>query len=185
MTYRKKLIEVALPLEAINVESAREKSIRHGHPSTLHLWWARRPLAACRAVLWASLVDDPSSWPEKFPTEEAQNRERQRLFDILGRIELEKDKKGNTKQVVRGLVSWDEINQPNSAVLLEAQREIARCLAWERGQEPPLNRMLYATISLNMPPLPMIRFVVVVPFLLRPSAWDCRPTVVTSIWWRC
>ncbi|TRU24936.1 MAG: DUF1156 domain-containing protein [Microcystis aeruginosa Ma_MB_S_20031200_S102] len=137
MTYRKKLIEVALPLEAINVESAREKSIRHGHPSTLHLWWARRPLAACRAVLWASLVDDPSSWPEKFPTEEAQNQERQRLFDILGRIDLEKDKKGNIKQVVRGLVSWDEINQPNSAVLLEAQREIARCLAWERGQEPP------------------------------------------------
>ncbi len=137
MTYRKKLIEVALPLEAINVESAREKSIRHGHPSTLHLWWARRPLAACRAVLWASLVDDPSSWPDKFPTEEAQNRERQRLFDILGRIELEKDKKGNTKQVVRGLVSWDEINQPNSGVLLEAQREIARCLAWERGEEPP------------------------------------------------
>ncbi|MCZ8162060.1 MAG: DUF1156 domain-containing protein, partial [Microcystis sp. LE19-196.1B] len=112
-------------------------SIRQGHPSTLHLGWARRPLAACRAVLWASLVDDPSSWPEKFPTEEAQNRERQRLFDILGRIELEKDKKGNTKQVVRGLVSWDEINQPNSAVLLEAQREIARCLAWERGEEPP------------------------------------------------
>jgi putative DNA methylase len=137
MTYRKKLIEVALPLEAINVESAREKSIRHGHPSTLHLWWARRPLAACRAVLWASLVDDPSSWPEKFPTEEAQNQERQRLFDILGRIEIEKDKKGNIKQVVRGLVSWDEINQPNSAVLLEAQREIARCLAWERGEEPP------------------------------------------------
>ncbi|MDB9542617.1 DUF1156 domain-containing protein [Microcystis aeruginosa CS-1036] len=137
MTYRKKLIEVALPLEAINVESAREKSIRHGHPSTLHLWWSRKPLATTRAVLWASLVDAPSSWPEKFPTEEAQNRERQRLFDILGRIELEKDKKGNTKQVVRGLVSWDEINQPNSAVLLEAQREIARCLAWERGEEPP------------------------------------------------
>ncbi|GBD54635.1 DUF1156 domain-containing protein [Microcystis aeruginosa NIES-298] len=137
MTYRKKLIEVALPLEAINVESAREKSIRHGHPSTLHLWWSRKPLATTRAVLWASLVDDPSSWPEKFPTEEAQNRERQRLFDILGRIELEKDKKGNTKQVVRGLVSWDEINQPNSGVLLEAQREIARCLAWERGEEPP------------------------------------------------
>jgi adenine-specific DNA methylase len=59
MTTRKKLIEVALPLEAINREAAREKSIRHGHPSTLHLWWARRPLAACRAVLFASLVDDP------------------------------------------------------------------------------------------------------------------------------
>src|SRR3990172_4272097 len=60
MTYRKKLIEVALPLEAINVASAREKSIRHGHPSTLHLWWARRPLAACRAVIFTSLVDDPN-----------------------------------------------------------------------------------------------------------------------------
>ena len=89
MTYRKKLIEVALPLEAINMESAREKSIRHGHPSTLHLWWARRPLAACRAVLFASLVDDPSSWTDKFPTEEAQIIERQRLFDILGRITIE------------------------------------------------------------------------------------------------
>ena len=138
MLYRKKLIEVALPLEAINIESAREKSIRHGHPSTLHLWWARRPLAACRAVLWASLVDDPSSWPERFPTEEAQNKERQRLFDILGRIEIEKDKKGNTKQVVRGLVSWDEINKPKSAVLVEAQREIARSIAWGREEEPPV-----------------------------------------------
>src|SRR5882724_9048904 len=58
--YRKKLIEVAMPLEDINREAAREKSIRHGHPSTLHLWWARRPLAACRAVLFSSLVDDPS-----------------------------------------------------------------------------------------------------------------------------
>lgn len=71
----KKLIEVALPLEKINAESAREKSIRHGHPSTLHLWWARRPLAAARAVIWSSLVDDPSSHPEKFPTEEDQNKE--------------------------------------------------------------------------------------------------------------
>jgi putative DNA methylase len=138
MTYRKKLIEVALPLEAINMESAREKSIRHGHPSTLHLWWARRPLAACRAVLWASLVDDPSSWPEKFPTEEAQQQERQRLFDILGRITLEVDeRKGTQKQVVRGLVSWDDINDPTSGVLEAGQREIARCLAWARGEEPP------------------------------------------------
>ncbi|MEQ9482190.1 DUF1156 domain-containing protein [Coleofasciculus sp. F4-SAH-05] len=132
---RKKLIEVALPLEAINAESAREKSIRHGHPSTLHLWWARRPLAACRAVLWASLVDDPSSWLDKFPTEEDQKRERQRLFDILGRITIETDKKGNQKQVVRGLVSWDDIKEP--AIIDEAQKEIARCLAWDRGEEPP------------------------------------------------
>lgn len=58
--YKPKLIEVALPLAVINAEAAREKSIRHGHPSTLHLWWARRPLAAARAVVWASLVDDPS-----------------------------------------------------------------------------------------------------------------------------
>ncbi|MEA5420499.1 DUF1156 domain-containing protein [Spirulina sp. CCNP1310] len=137
MSYRKKLIEVALPLEAINMESAREKSIRHGHPSTLHLWWARRPLAACRAVLWASLVDDPSSWPERFPTEEEQRVERQRLFDILGRIVVERDKKGNEKQVVRGLVSWDDVNDPKSGVLVAAQREIARCLAWGRGEEPP------------------------------------------------
>ncbi|KOR38513.1 hypothetical protein AM228_00545 [Planktothricoides sp. SR001] len=132
---RKKLIEVSLPLEAINVESAREKSIRHGHPSTLHLWWARRPLAACRAVLWASLVDDPSSWPDKFPTEEEQNKERERLFDILGRIEIETDKKGNKKETVRGLVSWDDIK--DEKIIHQAQAEIARCLAWERGEEPP------------------------------------------------
>src|ERR1700757_1382348 len=80
---RRKLIEVALPLEAINRESAREKSIRHGHPSTLHLWWARRPLASCRAILFASIVDDPSAHPDKYPTEEAQSAERARLFKIL------------------------------------------------------------------------------------------------------
>ena len=70
---RKKLIEVALPLEAINAASVREKSIRHGHPSTLHQWWARRPLAAARAVLFTQMVDDPSSRPERFSTEEAQS----------------------------------------------------------------------------------------------------------------
>ena len=59
---RKKLIEVALPLDAINKAAAREKSIRHGHPSTLHLWWARRPLAAARAVIFAQMVDDPSEY---------------------------------------------------------------------------------------------------------------------------
>src|SRR5881398_3000627 len=81
--YRKKLIEVALPLEAINKESAREKSIRHGHPSTLHLWWSRKPLATCRAVLFAQTVDDPSSLPDEFPTEGSQEAERQRLFRII------------------------------------------------------------------------------------------------------
>ena len=62
MKIRKKLIEVALPLQAINAASAREKSIRHGHPSTLHLWWARRPLAAARAVIFSQMVDDPSEY---------------------------------------------------------------------------------------------------------------------------
>ncbi|MEH2082206.1 MAG: DUF1156 domain-containing protein [Nostoc sp.] len=134
MTYRKKLIEVALPLEAINQESAREKSIRHGHPSTLHLWWARRPLAACRAVLFASLVDDPSTYPDKFPTEEEQEKERQRLHDLIGRIE-NIETRGKSTQTVRSLVSWDDIT--NISVVEEAQREIARCLAWEKGDEPP------------------------------------------------
>ena len=104
-TYKKKLIEVALPLEAINKESAREKSIRHGHPSTLHLWWARRPLAACRAVLWASLVDDPSSHPDQFPTEEAQAEERGRLFRILEQFVLWEN--SNNEQVLK--LARDEI----------------------------------------------------------------------------
>jgi len=80
---KKKLIEVGLPLETINRESAREKSIRHGHPSTLHLWWARRPLATARAVLFAQLVDDPSSHPEQFPTQAAQDAERTRLHQMI------------------------------------------------------------------------------------------------------
>ncbi len=84
MSYRKKLIEVALPLDAINTASAREKSIRYGHPSTLHLWWSRKPLTTCRAVLFASLVDDPSEHPELFPTEKEQEAERTRLLKPEG-----------------------------------------------------------------------------------------------------
>lgn len=103
----KKLIEVALPLDDINAASAREKSIRHGHPSTLHLWWARRPLATARAVIWSSLVDDPSSHPDQFPTEEAQAAERERLFDIL-----------------RELVVWENSN--NERVLSAAKAEIQK-----------------------------------------------------------
>ena len=103
----KKLIEVALPLERINEASAREKSIRHGHPSTLHLWWARRPLAAARAVIWSSLVDDPSSHPELFPTEADQNKERKRLFKIL-----------------ENLVVWENSN--NADIIEAAKKEIER-----------------------------------------------------------
>jgi len=113
---RQKLIEVALPLEAINKASARVKSIRHGHPSTLHLWWALRPLAACRAVLFASVVDDPSAHPEQFPTEEAQEAERQRLFRLL-----------------EELVQWESSN--NERVLQAARAEILKSTD---GQPPPV-----------------------------------------------
>nr|WP_322815379.1 DUF1156 domain-containing protein [Chloroflexus sp.] len=108
---RRKLIEVALPLETINTESAREKSIRHGHPSTLHLWWARRPLATARAVLFAQLVDDPSAVPEEFPTPEAQERECQRLFRLIER-----------------LVKWESTT--DEALLAAAREEIWK--SWRR-----------------------------------------------------
>ena len=75
---RKKLIEVALPLDAINAASAREKSIRHGHPSTLHLWWARRPLAAARAVIFAQMVDDPSEYVDVLLSDAVKKRAAQR-----------------------------------------------------------------------------------------------------------
>lgn len=85
-TPKKKLIEVSLPLEAINTASVREKSIRHGHPSTLHLYWSRKPLATARAVLFAQLVDDPSARPEEFPTVEEQDAERARLHALMERL---------------------------------------------------------------------------------------------------
>lgn len=116
MTYKKKLIEVAIPLEAINAASAREKSIRHGHPSTLHLWWARRPLAACRAVLFAQLVDDPSSNPDSFPTSELQEVERKRLFGII-----------------EDLVKWE--NSTNEEILEKARTEIRKSCG---GELPPV-----------------------------------------------
>lgn len=112
----KKLIEVALPLDAINAASAREKSIRHGHPSTLHLWWSRKPTATARAVIFASLVDAPSSHPELFPTEEEQERERQRLFHIIEK-----------------LVIWENSN--NEEVLVQARAEIRK---WTHDDPPAL-----------------------------------------------
>ena len=108
MTTQKKLIEVALPLDAINKASAREKSIRHGHPSTLHLWWARRPLAAARAVIFAQMVDDPSAYE---PDEAIAERERKRLFAIL-----------------EDLVLWE--NTTNETVLQRARDAIWQ--SWRR-----------------------------------------------------
>src|SRR5438874_3330409 len=114
-TYRKKLIEVALPLVKINEAAAREKSIRHGHPSTLHLWWARRPLAACRAVLFASLVDDPDSdpayrRPDGSVDEEKAAAKRAELFNLI-----------------EELVQWENSN--NMDVIRSARAEIGRCIA--------------------------------------------------------
>jgi putative DNA methylase len=111
----RKLIEVALPLEAINNACAYEKMPGIGpHPRGIHLWWARRPLAAARAVIWSSLVDDPSSHPEQFPTEEAQTKERQRLFAVL-----------------EELVKWKNSN--NQDILTEAKAEIMK----STGGNPP------------------------------------------------
>ena len=113
---KRKLIEVGIPLKTINEESAREKSIRHGHPSTLHLWWARRPLAAARAVLFAQLVDDPSSHPEKFPTDEDVAIERKRLHHLMEQ-----------------LVVWENSN--NEELLAQAHQEI---LDSTGGNPPPI-----------------------------------------------
>ncbi len=110
MSYRKKLIEVAMPLEAINAAAVHEKAVRVGHPANLHLWWARRPLAAARAVLFAQVVDDPSSWPEYFPTRKEQDEERERLFGLIAE-----------------LVQWE--NQENTVLLGHARGEIARSMA--------------------------------------------------------
>ena len=107
-----------MPLDAINAAARREKSIRHGHPSTLHLWWARRPLAAARAVIFAQMVDDPSADPEQFPTKEAQERERERLFGILEQ-----------------LVTWE--NTTNETLLAEARGEILR--SWHRACRDNVN----------------------------------------------
>jgi len=114
---RKKLIEVSIPLEAINAASKKQKAPK-GYPTALHKYWAQRPLAACRAVLFAQLVDDPSSWLDRFPTEEAQDAERKRLHKVIER-----------------LVPWEASN--NEAILNEARWEIARSVAWGLGEEPP------------------------------------------------
>ncbi len=112
MNQKKKLIEVAIPLEAINKAAGREKSIRHGHPSTLHLWWARRPLAAARAVIFSQMVDDPSSYPDIFKSEREQKKERGRLFKI-----------------VEDLVQWE--NTTNPEVLERANAAIWE--SWRRS----------------------------------------------------
>jgi putative DNA methylase len=144
---RKKLIEVALPLDAINAASAREKSIRHGHPSTLHLWWARRPLAAARAVIFAQMVDDPSEYvdtllgvPETRRAAEREWKKRREagaakqddgergpeptLEDCAADLERER-----LFVIVKELVQWE--NTTNEAVLQKAREEIWQ--SWRRA----------------------------------------------------
>ena len=129
----KKLIEVALPLEAINAESAYEKLPGIGaHPRGLHQWWARRPFVTARAVIWASIIDDPSSRPDLFPTEEEQIRERERLFGILSRLVLWKnsDNQQVLKEAHQELLKATNFNPPSfldpfsggGAIPFEAQR---------------------------------------------------------------
>jgi putative DNA methylase len=136
---RKKLIEVSIPLEVINRESGREKLIRHGHPSTLHLWWSRKPLATCRAILFAQLVDDPGSCQEEFPSREEQNAERDRLHNLIERM-----------------VPWAASG--NEIILNEARYEIARSIARGRGERlPPIGRMrpqqIIDYLQSNAPPV--------------------------------
>ena len=153
--YKKKLIEVAIPLEAINAASAREKSIRHGHPSTLHLWWARRPLAACRAVLFAQLVDDPSGYADKLLNDPKICKQAE--ADLVGRLKVWRDRKADAQgnlpdtpeptledcaadierkrlfEIIEELVKWE--NSTNEKVLERARAEIRRSCG---GVLPPV-----------------------------------------------
>ena len=162
MSIKKKLIEVALPLEDINREAAREKSIRHGHPSTLHLWWARRPLAACRAVLFASLVDDPSECVAELMKDSAKRKAaekelkaRKRLWDEMTDLLAKAQASGISApppgpeprleeivaeiererlfEIIRELVKWENSN--NERVLNAARAEIVRSC---NGNPPPV-----------------------------------------------
>jgi putative DNA methylase len=137
MSYRKKLIEVALPLDAINAACSKEKSSRHGHPSTLHLWWARRPLAAARSVIFSQMVDDPSEYLSD-PIEII--KERQRLFELIIK-----------------LIQWD--NTTNEEVLEAARSEIRRswarqCLDSEKVAKLTDNIIKEMLRTGSIPPLP-------------------------------
>jgi putative DNA methylase len=110
MPYRKKLIEVALPLEAINAAAAREKSIRHGHPSTLHLWWSRKPLAAVRAVIFAQLVDDPSEYVDELLADPVSRRKAEKAYHA--RLKAWNERKTVYDKATAAGLTWRSIPEP-------------------------------------------------------------------------
>ena len=210
MNYRKKLIEVALPLDAINKASVREKSIRHGHPSTLHLWWARRPLAAARAVIFAQMVDDPSTYIEQLRSDkvlrrkaEALLKSRRKAWDktrknadlaasnnisapdpgpepSLDQILAELERE-RLFEIIEELVRWE--NTTNEIVLQKARDEIWK--SWRRAcaehADHPRARELF-----DRHKLPAFHD----PFAgggslpWRRSAWAWKPTPAISTRWR-
>lgn len=130
--YPKKLIEVSIPLKEINEACVREKSIRHGHPSTLHLWWARRPLAAARAVLFCQLVDDPSGYLEELLADKARKQRAQQEVELELKMtphlspkledKLVEKERERLHNIVKELVIWE--NTTNEKVLNRARKEI-------------------------------------------------------------
>jgi hypothetical protein len=149
--HRKKLIEVALPLEAINRESQHEKSVpRRGHPATMHLWWARRPLAACRAVLFASIVDDPSSRPDAFPTEEEQDVERQRLFRIIEEL-IRWENSQNTDTLSAARAEIDKATVANYPRFSIRSAEVDRSRSKPRDLDSPPMRVTSIRLQFSSP----------------------------------
>ena len=128
MAYKRKLIEVAIPLAAINEQSAREKSIRHGHPSTLHLWWARRPLATARAVIFAQLVNDPGEDAEEYRAEATERGEADIESWVIRRIAQERERLFG---LITRMVDWKNIN--DDALFDQVRAEILR----STGGRPP------------------------------------------------
>jgi putative DNA methylase len=211
MMPRKKLVEVALPLEAINKASAREKSIRHGHPSTLHLWWARRPLAAARAVIFAQMVDDPSTYVDVLRSDAKIKRKAESLLKARRKTweeakALAKRAVGTTANVpepgpeptldealadvererlfriIEDLVQWE--NTTNEEVLQRARDEIWQ--SWRRACAENATTRARRSCSTATGSLP---FTIHSPAAGRcrwkRSGWASRPTPATSTPWRC
>ncbi len=160
--YRKKLIEVALPLEEINIASAREKSIRHGHPSTLHLWWARRPLATCRAVLFSSIIDDPGE--EGVPQELLDRIDALPVPTRTTKVEVpvkKKNGKEGTKFMTKQLPMFPREEWDRMPLVDQRRRRlfgfIDQLVQWENSNDPATlqtaKELIHAATGGNPPPV--------------------------------